>query len=170
MLSDLSKKKSKKTVIVNRTSQYRVGVFNNRCFCSFFFELFVEHFPENFLEKMQNFLLKRSSLRPSTATMSTPTDSSSRIPSSQQGLAPWRGSPWAKIVLLEKCGSGFLSEIGMKNGFRIFEKCGFSSAGDRRVAGQQIAGGQNTCRFPKRPRQNTHVVAQRASGFSSSVL
>ena len=88
MLSDLSKKNSKKTVIVNRTSQYRVGVFNNRCFCSFFFELFVEHFPENFLEKMQNFLLKRSSLRPSTATMSTPTDSSSRIPSSQQGLAP----------------------------------------------------------------------------------
>ena len=56
-------KKSKKTAIVNRTSQYRVGVFNNRCFCSLFFELFVEHFPENFLEKMQNFLPKRSSLQ-----------------------------------------------------------------------------------------------------------
>jgi hypothetical protein len=31
--------------------EYRVGVFNSRCFCSFFFELFVEHFPEKFLEK-----------------------------------------------------------------------------------------------------------------------
>jgi hypothetical protein len=51
MLKDFSKKKSKKTAIVNRTPQYRVGVFNSRCFCSFFFELFVEHFPEKILEK-----------------------------------------------------------------------------------------------------------------------
>ena len=63
MTEDSSKNFLEKTVILNHTSQYRVGVFNNRCFCSLFFQLFVEHFPENFLEKMQNFLPKRSSLQ-----------------------------------------------------------------------------------------------------------
>ena len=78
MLSDLSKKNSKKTVIVNRTSQYRVGVFNNHCFCSFFFELLLGHFPENVLEKMKKFLPKETHFGESDVTEQPPPERLSR--------------------------------------------------------------------------------------------
>jgi hypothetical protein len=40
---------------------YRVGVFINHCFCSFFFELLLGHFPENCFRKNAKFLAKRTS-------------------------------------------------------------------------------------------------------------
>ena len=51
MPKHLSKKNVVKTVIVNRTSQYRVGVFNNHYFFACFFRGFAWAFSEKFCAK-----------------------------------------------------------------------------------------------------------------------
>jgi hypothetical protein len=78
MPKHFSKKNLVKAVIVNRTSQYRVGVFNNHCFCSFFFELLLGHFPENVLEKMKKFLPKGTHFGESDVTEQPPPERLSR--------------------------------------------------------------------------------------------
>jgi hypothetical protein len=72
MPKHFSKTNLVKTVIVNRTSQYRVGVFKNHCFCLFFFELLLGHFPKNVSEKMKKFLPKETHFGGSDVTEQPP--------------------------------------------------------------------------------------------------